>query len=152
MRKRLIRSAAPEAGDWLPVEDLAAIEITSEDPAAPIEAALRGKPPGWRAAEPGPQTIRLIFDRPQTLRRIRLVCLEPELVRTQEVVLRWSRDEARSSGEVVRQQWNFSPAGATCEVEDYRVELPEVKVLALEVVPSIGGGPARASLAELRLG
>ena len=152
MRKRVIRSAAPEAGDWLPVEDLAAIEITSEDPAAPIEAALRGKPPGWRAAEPGPQTIRLIFDRPQTLRRIRLVCLESELVRTQELVLRWSRDEARSSGEVVRQQWNFSPTGATCEVEDYRVELAEVKVLALEVVPSIGGGPARASLAELRLG
>ena len=97
-------------------------------------------------------TIRLIFDRPQTLRRIRLVCLEPELVRTQELVLRWSRDEARSAGEVVRQQWNFSPAGATREVEDYRVELAEVKVLALEVVPSIGGGPARASLAELRLG
>ena len=152
MRKRVIRSAAPEAGEWLPVEELASIEITSEDPAAPIEAALRGEPPGWRAAEPGPQTIRLIFDRPQTLRRIRLVCLEPELVRTQELVLRWSRDEARSAGEVVRQQWNFSPAGATREVEDYRVELAEVKVLALEVVPSIGGGPARASLAELRLG
>ena len=151
MRKRVIRSGAPEAGEWLPVEELASIEITSEDPAAPIEAALRGKPPRWRAAEPGPQTIRLIFDRPQTLRRIRLVCLEPELVRTQELVLRWSRDEARSAGEVVRQQWNFSPAGATREVEDYRVELAEVKVLALEVVPSIGGGPARASLAELRL-
>jgi hypothetical protein len=151
MRKRLIRSALPAVGDWLPVEELASVEITSEDSAAPIEAALRGEAPGWRADEPGPQTIRIIFDHPQVLRRIRLVFLEPELARTQEVVVRWSRDEARSSSEVVRQQWNFSPAGATREVEDFRIELAGVKVLALDVVPDISGGPARASLAELRL-
>jgi hypothetical protein len=151
MRKRLIRSASPETGDWLRVEELASIEITSEDPAAPIEAAIRGEAPGWRADEPGPQTIRIIFDRPQTLRRIRLVFVEQELTRTQELVLRWSRDEARSFSEVVRQQWNFSPAGATREVEDFRIELAGVKVLALEVVPNIRGGPTHASLAELRL-
>ena len=151
MRKRLIRSASPEADDWLPVEELASIEITSEDPAAPIEAALRGEAPGWRADKPGPQTIRIIFDSPQTLRRIRLVFLEPELARTQELVLRSSRDEGLSFSEVIRQQWNFSPAGATREVEDFRIELVGVKVLALEVVPNIAGGPAHASLAELRL-
>jgi hypothetical protein len=53
---------------------------------------------------------------------------------------------------VVRQQWNFSPSGATREAEDYRVELTGVNVLALDVVPSIAGGPALASVAELRLG
>ena len=151
MRKRLIRSGSPEAGEWLPVEELAAVEITSEDPAAPVEAALRGEAPGWRAAEPGPQTLRIVFDRPQRLRRIRLVFVEPELARTQELVLRWSPD-GRSFGEVVRQQWNFSPGGATREVEDYRVDLAGVSVLALDIVPNIGGGPALASVTELRLG
>jgi hypothetical protein len=150
MRKRLIRSALPESGEWLPVEELATVEITSEDPAAPVEGALRGEAPGWRAAEPGPQTIRIVFDRPQALGRIRLVFVEPDLVRTQELALRWSPD-GRSFSEVVRQQWNFSPGGATREVEDYRVDLAGVSVLALDLVPHVGGGPARASLAELRL-
>jgi hypothetical protein len=57
-----------------------------------------------RAAEPGPQTIQLLFDRPQTLRRIRLVFFEPELARTQEATLRWSGDGGRSFRDVVRQQ------------------------------------------------
>jgi hypothetical protein len=152
MRKRLIRSASPEPAEWLPVEELASVELTSEDPAAPIEAALRGEAPGWRAAGPGRQTIRIVFDRPQHLRRIRLVFVEAELARTQELALRWSPDDGRSFFEVVRQQWNFSPAGATREVEDYQLELAGVTVLALDLVPNIGGGPARASVAELRLG
>jgi hypothetical protein len=152
MRKRLIRSASPEPGEWLPVEELASVELTSEDPAAPIEAALRGEAPGWRAAEPGRQTIRIVFDRPQHLRRIRLVFVEAEVARTQELALRWSPDDGRSFFEVVRQQWNFSPAGAMREVEDYHLELAGVTVLSLELVPNIGGGPGRASMAELRLG
>jgi len=150
MRKRLIRPGSPEASGWLPLEELASVEITSEDPAAPVEAALRGEAPGWRAAEPGPQTVCIVFDRPQGLRHIRLVFVELELTRTQELVLRWSKD-GRSFREVVRQQWNFSPGGATREVEDYRVDLAEVSVLALDIVPSIAGSKALASLAELRL-
>jgi hypothetical protein len=150
MRKRLIRPGLPEAGEWLPLEELASVEITSEDPAAPVEAALRGQAPGWRAGEPGPQTVRIVFDRPQVLRRIRLVCVELELTRTQELVVRWSPD-GRSFHEIVRQQWNFSPAGATREVEDYRVDLAGVRVLVLDIVPCLGGGQAIASLAELRL-
>jgi hypothetical protein len=72
MRKRLIRADLPEAGEWLLLEELASVEITSEDPAAPVEAALRGQASGWRAGEPGLQKIRIVFDRPQALRRIRL--------------------------------------------------------------------------------
>ena len=152
MRKRLISSVPSSPTDvWLPVEELASVEITSEDSAMPVEAALHGDAPGWRAAEPGPQTIRVVFDRPQTLRRIRLVFVELDLERTQEVTLRWSPDGGRSFHDVVRQQWNFSPTGATREVEDYSVELAGVSMLELEVVPNIAGGPARASLAELRL-
>jgi hypothetical protein len=50
------------------------VEITSEDEAYPIECALQeGERRGWRAAEAGPQIIRLLFDQPQRLKRIGLV-------------------------------------------------------------------------------
>jgi len=41
---------------------------------------------GWRAADSGTQTIRLIFDEPQKLTRISLVFEESETERTQEFV------------------------------------------------------------------
>jgi len=66
MRKRIIHQGAqgisPADGqDWLDVERLVQVELTSEDAEHPIESALivnRGA--GWRAQQPGEQTIRLI--------------------------------------------------------------------------------------------
>ena len=136
--------------DRLDVEGAALIEMTSEDTDFPIEAALSGGGRGWRAAEPGIQTIRLVFDHPQQLKRIRLVFEEKECSRTQEFVLRWSPD-TNSFREIVRQQWNFSTPESTREVEEYQVDLRDVRVLELTVVPSIDGGTARASLMSLRL-
>src|SRR5256712_13951548 len=106
---------------------------------------------GWRAADPGTQTIRLIFDQPQRLTRISLVFEENEIKRTQEVVLRWSPDGGRSFREIVRQQWNFSPPDTVREVEEYQVELSDVPTLELIFVPDNSGGAARASLKNLRL-
>jgi hypothetical protein len=141
--------------DWLDLERLASVEVTSEDAAHPIEAALKPDAQetsgGWCAGEPGPQVVRVRFDEPQRLRRIRLQIDEPTTERTQEFALRWSADGGRSFREVVRQQWTFSPRGATRELEDYRVELAEVTVLELAITPNVGGGPARASLTEMRL-
>jgi hypothetical protein len=156
MRKRIIGhgprdDAAAEPG-WLDLERLAQVEITSEDVDQPIEAALiPGKGSGWRAAQPGEQTLRLWFDEPLRLRRIRLVFHEDEQGRTQEFVLRWSPDGGQSYREILRQQFNFSPPGASSEVEDYDVELAGVTILELKIVPDISGGSARASLAQLRL-
>jgi len=156
MRKRTIapvqRETASPYQDWLNVEGLAEVEITSEDVAHPIESALLpGRASGWRAAGPGKQTIRLLFANPQRLRRIWLNFVEPLTERTQEYVLRWSPDGGQSFREIVRQQWNFSPQGTTCETEDHRVELPAVTVLELSIIPDISGGNAFASLAELRI-
>ena len=106
---------------------------------------------GWRAASPGTQTIRLLFDQPQRLRRISLVFEETETERTQEFVLRWSPDGGRSFREIVRQQWNFSPLNTIREVEEYRVEICDVTVVELVIVPDISRGAARASLKSLRL-
>lgn len=156
MRKRIIepiqQAAASSEHCWLNLEDIAEAEITSEDAAHPIESALLpGLAAGWRAAGPGKQTIRLLFSHPQPLRRILLEFVEPGIERTQEYVLRWSADGGQSFREIVRQQWNFSPSGASSETEVHHVELPAVTVLELSIVPDISGGNAIASLAQLRL-
>ena len=137
---------------WMDVDRIASVEVSSEASDYPIESALllEGKN-GWRAAKPGLQTFRLIFDEPQKLRRILLVFEDTENSRTQEFALRWSPDIQYSSREIVRQQWNFSPPDSVRETEDYPVELSEVKVLELEIVPDKSGGEVRASLASLRL-
>jgi hypothetical protein len=156
MRKRITPPVQhphiPPEEDWLALEDLAEVEITSEDADHPIEAALQpGGVSGWRAATPGNQTIRLVFAHPQRLQRIWLSFVERADERTQEYVLRWSPDRGRSFREIVRQQWNFSPRGATSETEDHRVDLPEVTVLELSIIPATNGGNTYASLAQLRL-
>ena len=156
MRKRIIghgpREVAAAEPGWLDLELLAQVEITSEDVDYPIEAALiPGTGSGWRAAQPGEQTIRLLFDEPLRLKRIHLVFQEDEQERTQEFVLRWSPDGGQSYREIVRQQYNFSPPGAAREVEDYDVDLDGVTALELKIVPDISGGSARASLAQLRV-
>jgi len=51
----------------------------------------------------------------------------------------------------VRQQWNFSPPNTVREIEEYQVELPDITVLELIVVPHTSGGTARASLKSMRL-
>lgn len=156
MRKRTISpvqqdTSAPD-GHWLDLESLAQVEITSEDAAHPIESALLpGRGSGWRAAGPGEQTLRLLFDEPRTLRRVWLHFVELATERTQEFALRWSAEGGQSFREIVRQQWTFSPGGATLEVEDYHVELSGVRVLELTITPDISGGDAHASLEELRL-
>ena len=155
MHKRIIsrehERSVPDP-DWWDVEGLAEVEITSEDSNHPIESALLpGRGAGWRAACPGMQAIRLMFAHPQRLQRIRLSFVEPHIERTQEYVLRWSADGGQSFQEIVRQQWNFTPNGATSETEDHHINLSEVTTLELTIVPDIGGGNAIASLAELRI-
>jgi hypothetical protein len=153
MRKRLISDERSSSGqDGMDLSHLGTVEITSEDAAHPIEFALElGDRRGWRAAEPGPQILRFLFDEPQKLKRIWLVFEETEIQRTQEFVLRWSPDRGCSFREIVRQQWNFSPPRTIRETEDYTVELGDVTVLELRIVPDTNGGEARASLASLRL-
>jgi hypothetical protein len=156
VRKSLIAQIPQDAPlrdqAWMDVDRIASVEVSSEESDYPIESALllEGKI-GWRAANPGVQTIRLIFDEPQKLRRILLVFEDTENSRTQEFVLRWSPDIQYSSREIVRQQWNFSPPDSVRETENYVLELSGVKVLELMIIPDKSGGEVRASLMSLRL-
>jgi hypothetical protein len=156
MRKDIIAPASqggnPPEPQWLDVENLARVELSSEDVAHPIESALRtGAGSGWRAAQPGPQTIRLVFHTPITVRQLRVAFREEELARTQEFVLRWSPDHGRTYREIVRQQYNFNPPGTTSEQEDYEVDLAGVTALELTIVPDIGRSDVQASLDRLQL-
>src|ERR1051325_4018836 len=93
MRKKLIsnpKSQAAQADHWLDLQEIAQVEVTSEADGYPVEGALLPqKERGWRAGTAGTQTIRLLFDEPQTVRSVRLVFKEDQAARTQEFLLRW---------------------------------------------------------------
>lgn len=156
MRKRIVadaqRISTSTEDEWLKLEDIAEVEITSEAIDRPIESALLpGGTTGWRAASPGKQTIRLLFAQPQPIRRIKIHFSETSRDRTQEFVLRWSSDGGQTFNEIVRQQWNFSFPSATSEEENYLVDISAATVLELIIIPNISGGNAIASLSQLRL-
>jgi len=157
MRKRIIQHGTPgtsPADDqgWLDLEQRVQVELTSEDAEHPIESALiMNTGSGWRAQQPGKQTIRLLFDKPHRISRIQLMFQEAEREQTQEFVLRWSPDRGVTWREIVRQQYNFSPPAIIRELEDYAVDLDGLTILELSIIPDISGGEARASLARLRI-
>jgi Anaphase-promoting complex, subunit 10 (APC10) len=141
-------------GEWLDIAKIATAEISSEDPGFPIDDALEGlETAGWRAAGTGPQRIRLLFDKPQRIRRIQLHFVDRESERSQEFrLLALVGNDLR---DVARQQWNFSPSGAMEELEDYRVELDGVNALELRIDPDRSHDPKQsrhvASLQRLRI-
>ena len=139
MRKRTVARSESEGqatlGPRLDLARIATAELSSEDPANPLEPCLpHGSVGRWRAATPGEQTIRLIFDTPQQLRNIRLEFHESEVTRSQEFELSVMTSRG-TRGNVIRQQWTFSPMGSTLEVEDYAVELDDVISVILDLDP-----------------
>lgn len=155
MRKRIVADSAPNdqpaEPNLLDLARVASVEVTSENPAHPIEAAFLASGNGWRAGGPGVQTLRLAFDAPSRVGRVRLTFRETDVARTQEFVLRWSADGGRSYCEVLRQQYTFSPPETTVEVEDYRVNLDGLTTLELRLVPNISGGDAVASVERIQV-
>ena len=157
MRKRIVpvrQAPGPRRdGGWLDLGAVAEVEITSEDPEHPIESALiPGHDVGWRANAPGRQVIRLLFSPAQKVTHIQLHFEEKSVTRTQEYVLQWSPGRRQPCREIVRQQWNFSPSGATVEVEDHQVDLSSVEVLELIIDPDTESQTAFAALESMRIG
>jgi hypothetical protein len=156
MRKTLINQPTektlPSDLNYLDLALLAPVEISSECQEHPIESALvEGSESGWQAAISGEQTIRLIFDQPQSIKHIFLQFDEQEHSRTQEFVLLWRTDNENSFREILRQQYHFSPPDSAQEIEKYTVDLKQLKALELRIIPEISGGEACAKLSKLRL-
>jgi hypothetical protein len=68
MRKQIINRGAEGVSsadkNWLDLDGLAQVEVSSEDAVHPIESALMPNTgSGWRASQPGKQTTRLLFDK-----------------------------------------------------------------------------------------
>ena len=158
MRKRIVGPHhAQQEGQsykgWLDLEQIATVEVTSEDPSFPIEYAFGSNDgPGWRASQGGEQQIRIIFDKPVSVHRIELRFHEADCERTQEFILRWSSELGGSATEIVCQQWNFSPTGSTTEIEHYVVDLHAVSVLELAIRPDLHRPEAVATLGSWRVG
>lgn len=155
MQKTVLSGSSPETAlasseHWRNLEEIASVQVTSEDPLFPIEGAFRQGGPGWRASAPGKQTIRLQFAEPLSVRRIQIRFEEKDRERTQQFTLRWSA-AAGQDIEIVRQQWNFSPSGSTVEVENLTVNLDGMIALELTIEPATAGSDAIATLASLRL-
>ena len=156
MRKTLINQPTQNAPasdqNYLDLEHLAQIEISSECQDHPVESALiEGLGSGWQAASPGEQTIRLLFDQPQSIKHISLLFDEKEQSRTQEFVLLWRMDNEDFFREILRQQYHFSPPLTAQEIEDYTVDLKQLKALELRIIPDISSGEACAKLTRLRI-
>jgi hypothetical protein len=80
-----------------------------------------------------------------------MVFEDTENTRTQEFVLQWLPVTGCCFREIGRQQWNFSSPDSTREVEDYAVELSDIHVLELLILPDKKNSEARASLRSLRV-
>jgi uncharacterized protein (DUF736 family) len=159
MRKRIVGSTVIQGihanlnEKWLDLEQIATVEVTSEDPHFPVEAVFGSDSGvGWRASQDGEQQLRIIFDEPTTVHRMQLHFVETEVERTQEFIIRWSSAQDGPARDVVRQQWTFSPAGSTSEVENYEVTLDCVAVLELSIRPDLNKGKGRATLVHWRVG
>jgi hypothetical protein len=144
-------SSDQKLNQGLDIAQIASVEISSEDAQHPFENALQGgKGGGWKAADPGPQVIRLNFDHPQTIRRIRLEFREQTRERSQEFAL-FASSAAFQKREVVRQQWTFSSGNSATEIEDYSVDLAGVLSLELEIDPGRHDKQAIATLELLAI-
>lgn len=153
MRKRPYDRETPSVqSQYLALDQLAEVSVSSEDANYPVEGALvEGAGPGWRAATPGEQRMRIHFIDPRDLTRIHLVVEDANTERVQEFVIRWSADRGHTFETVVRQQFTFSPSGATRQTETYEVHLSGLTDLEISIVPDISNQPCVATLTRLAL-
>ena len=90
------------------------------------------------------------FDEPQTISRLVYEVEETMRDRTQEVRVEASNDGGRTYRQILVQEYNFSPRGATFQREEQRFDLRQVSRLRLTIVPNKSGSGG-ASLIALRL-
>lgn len=141
-QSRVNGDANPE---WLDLPAIAEVTVTARG------ERLARAPSSWSAECPGEQMIEVRFHHPTAVRRLKVVTTEAEQSRTQELTIWVSQHRGERHREVVRQQFNFSPHGATEQVETYAVQLDDVLAVQLRIVPSIDGRPATARVRDLRI-
>ena len=150
MRKQILPLQGPAESGAIDVPSLATVYVTSEDGAHPIDLAFDGRhgqgATHWLAEQAGPQQIMIAFDHPQTIQKVVIETEEREATRTQEMTLSISKDGGRTYRDVHRQEFNFSPDGATWEREEWTLAEQAVTHVRLGIKPDKGGRASRAAL------
>jgi hypothetical protein len=135
VRKRSLAAdtAAGRAADEIDIARCAMIAYSSEEPAHPVENLLDGQsgPGGTRWISARSNTTEHIvveFDQPQAISRLVYEVGEAMRERTQEVRVEASDDGGRTYRQILVQEYNFSPQGATFQREDQRFDLRQVTI------------------------
>ena len=158
LRKRPLEAdaaASSRAANEIDIAGCATVSYSSEDPAHPVEHSLDGQSgPGathWMSARRDTiEHLVVEFDEAQTISRLVYEVEEPARERIQEVRVEVSEDGWRSYRQIVVQEYNFSPRGATYQREKQRLDLHRVNHLRLTIVPNKNGS-GTATLTALRL-
>jgi F5/8 type C domain len=158
LRKRPLEADAAASGraaGEIDIAGCATIAYSSENPAHPVEHMLDGRcgPGATRWVSARSDTVEHIvveFDRPQAISRLLYEVEETMGERTQEVRVEVSEDGGRSYRQILVQEYNFSPGGATYQREEQRFNLRQVTHLRLTIVPNKSGS-GTATLTALRL-
>ena len=158
LRKRPLEAgAAANAGaaGEIDIASCATLAYSSEQSDHPVEHLLDGNSgPGatrWISARPDTiEHILVEFDRPQVMSRLVYEVEEAERERTQEVRVEVSEDGGRTYCQILVQEYNFSPGGATYQREEQRFDCRQVSHLRLTIVPNKNGS-GTATLTTLRL-
>jgi len=158
LRKQVIPKRSVESASFereIPVVEVATVQVSSEQSDHPIDNVFdSSRGPGgsrWIADEPGEQTLILVFDSPQTIRKVGLEVEELSMSRTQELSASFSSDGGRTYRELVRQEFTFSPPGTSFEREVWSVAAEGVTHLRIEIKPDKGGRVGQATLTSLSL-
>lgn len=140
-----MRRTGPAEVQWLDLGVVADVGIVAGG------RSVTRAPGFWSAECEGEQLIEIRFHRRMPVRRVRVVSSDAEQSRTQEMTIWVSLRGGEQHREVLRQQFTFSPGGATQEVEEYGLQLEEVSRIQLRIVPNVDGRPAVARVTELRV-
>src|SRR6266550_1093877 len=139
---------------WLDLEHAAMVEVTSQDKDFLIESSLSIEPrQGWRSAEPRSQTIRLIFDQPQELKRISLVFEDDEItIFSQRDHFRLLSSHHVQKGPAFPHPMDVSIDGSTGEVRVRSTENGKDKVQTkhLDLPPDLANGLILTILKNIR--
>ena len=139
--------AVPDAATtrWTDLEKVARSTVVSRGGRRSLVASG-----SWSADQPGEHTIDIRFHTPVTLRRLRVVCEETAIGRTQELTVWATLDRGERHKELVRRMSTFSPT-VTHVVEDHACAIEQVSAIQLRIVPDIDGRPRRALIRTLQI-
>lgn len=158
MRKRLMSEQVSDCAGGqgrIDIAGLASFRFSSEDPKHPLDHLIDGccgrGATRWAGAQADTtECIELEFEPAQEISRLIYEVEESGVERTQQVRVEISTDQGRIYRQVLAQDYNFSPCGATFQREEIDLNARPITNVKLTIVPNKGGSGV-ATLTSLQL-